>query len=396
MSGRAKRARGAFASACALALALLTLTLLSGGAALAQEGPPGEVAEPRVAARAWALTDLRTGEYLVGENAQQGLPIASTTKIMVALVALEKGNLDEEVVVSPAAASFAVPLYSNVGLFPGDTLTVRELLMAALIASGDDATYALAEHLGGGGEAGVDRFVAMMNEEAGRLGLKDTHFENPIGLDGPGHRSSAGDLAQMTRLAMANLVFHEMVGARYATIGTQDREIPLTNTNELLFAYRPATGVKTGTTPAAGESLVAAAQNGDESYAFVVLDAGEERFAAASRVLEHGFAAYDRRDLVVQGREYARAGLPYRRGEAVRLVARESVAGLVDGDSEIRREVRVMANPPDSARSGTRIGEIVVKVDGDRVGESPLVAKRGYEEASLAQRVWYTVGGIFV
>ena len=383
------RARPAFALAFALAV-------LTGGAALAQEKPVGEPAEPRVAARAWALTDLRTGEYLAGENAHQGLPMASTTKIMVALVALEHGNLDEEVTVSPAAASFAVPLYSNVGLFPGDTLTVRELLMAALVASGDDATYALAEHLGGGGEAGVDRFVTMMNEEARGLRLEDTHFENPIGLDGRGHRSSARDLAEMTRLAMNNPLFREMVGARYAIIDTQDREIPLTSTNELLFAYRPATGVKTGTTPAAGESLVAAAQAGDESYAFVVLDAGEERFAAASRVLEHGFAAHDRRNLVAEGREYARAGLPYRRGEAVRLVAGESVAGLVEGDSEVRREVRVMAHPPDSARSGTRIGEIVVKVDGDRVGESPLVAKRGYEEASFAQRVWYTVEGIFV
>src|SRR5215210_7565579 len=115
-----------------------------------------EVAKPEVAARAWALTDLRSGEYLAGENSSERLPIASTTKIMSALVVLKKANLDEEVTVSEDAAAYATPAYSNVGLLPGDTLSVRELLMATLISSGDDAAYALAEHVGGGGgEAGV-------------------------------------------------------------------------------------------------------------------------------------------------------------------------------------------------------------------------------------------------
>ena len=368
----------------ALALTLAFALVLLPGAAGAQGGAPS-AAPPEVAARAWVLTDLRSGEALAGEDASARLPMASTTKIMAALVALKRGDLDEEVTVSREAAAFATPAYSNVGLVPGDVLSVRELLMATLISSGDDAAYALAEHLGG--VAGVDGFVAQMNREAERLGLPDTRFENPVGFDARGHHSSARDLAEMARLAMGHAEFREWVATEHASASTPYREIPLANTNELLFSYPPATGVKTGTTPAAGETLVSSAAAGDEAYVCVVLDAAEDRFAA-----------YDRRDLVVEGRRYAATEAPYRRDETVELVARGRVQGLVDGSPgaspRVEREVRVVDELPDSTRAGTRLGEVVVRVDGERVGQTALVAKEGYEEASLGERVWYTVGGI--
>jgi serine-type D-Ala-D-Ala carboxypeptidase (penicillin-binding protein 5/6) len=311
-------------------------------------------------------------------------------------VVLAEADLEEEVEVSKNAAAYATPAYSNVGLLPGDTLSVRELLMAALISSGDDAAYALAEHVGGGGgEAGVDRFVGEMNERAKTLGLKHTHFENPVGFDAKGHYSSAHDLAEMARVAMQNPEFSKMVATEYATVRTPYREIPLTSTNELLFAYGPATGIKTGTTPGAGESLVSSASKGDESYVCVVLDSREDRFGASMRALRYGFAAYDREDLVVEDRRYASVDVPYRRGKTVELVAEDSVDGLVDATPDVEREVDLAEDLPDTARAGTRLGEVVVKVDGKKVGETELVAKKGYEEASLGQRVWYTVGGIF-
>ena len=375
---------------------LATVVFLCGGEdARAQQDLGGNPEQPEVAAEAWALVDARSGEHLAGEDASERLPVASTAKIMTSLVTLEQADLDEVATVSEDATSFAVPLYSNVGLYPGDTLTVRELLMAAMISSGDDATYALAEHVGGGGEAGVESFVAEMNREATELGLSDTRFENPIGLDARGQYSSAGNLAKMVRATSKHPEFREMVGTEYAEITTQDRVIPLTNTNELLSAYGPATGVKTGTTPAAGECLVASASSGDESYVAVVLDARRDRFASSIGLLRHGFAAYDRRDLVAEDRRYARAGVPFRREEKVELVAAKNVEGLVDGGSEVEREVNVVGELPPSAKPGTRLGEVVVRVDGERVGESPLVAKKGYEEASLGDRVWYTVGGLF-
>ncbi len=372
------------------ALVLFVLPWTAGGA-WAQENEAREVPALEVSAGAWAMTDLRSGEYLVGEGASTELSMASTTKIMAALVALQT-DLDEEVTVSEEAAAFAVPAYSNVGLLPGDVLSARELLMATMISSGDDAAYALAEHVGDGS---VESFVGMMNERGEEMGLRNTSFENPVGFDARGHHTSAGDLAEMTRVAMEDPAFREMVSTEYATIATPYREIPLTNTNELLFAYQPATGVKTGTTPAAGESLVSSATMGDEEYAFVILDAGEDRFAASRRAFEHAFAAYDRTDLVVEGRSYAGSDVPYRRGEKIDLAAAGGVEGLVDASPKVEREVSVVKDPPATARPGTELGEVVVRVDGEKVGESPLVARRGYEEASLWERVWYTVEGVF-
>lgn len=368
-------------------IALLLGVQVGTGAATAQ------AVGPDVAARAWVLTDQRSGEYLAGENASKRLPIASTTKIMEAIVVLKRADLDEEVTVSEDAAAYATPAYSNVGLLPGDTLSVRELLMATLISSGDDAAYALAEHVGGGG--GVKGFVEEMNREAEAIGLEGTHFENPVGFDSRGHYSSARDLAEMARLAMRNPEFREIVSTQYATIYTPYREIPLANTNELLYSYGPATGVKTGTTPAAGETLVSSATIGDESYVCVVLDSREDRFAGSVRTLRYGFAAHDRTNLVVRGKRYAGVDVPYRRDKSVDLLAEDHVDGLVDESPDVERDVEIVKDLPDSARAGTRLGEVVVRVDGKKVGETPLVARNGYEKAPPWQRVWYTVEGIF-
>jgi D-alanyl-D-alanine carboxypeptidase (penicillin-binding protein 5/6) len=377
--------------AATLVVTLLLAVLAVAGPAPAQQAR--KVGEPDVAARAWVLTDLESGDALAGEDASRELPIASTTKIMQALVVLDSADLGEEVTVSREAASYATPAYSNVGLLPGDTVSVKELLMAALISSGDDAAYALAEHAGG--EAGVNGFVDQMNEKAEALGLEDTHFENPIGLDEKEHYSSARDLATMARVAMQYREFGEMVSTEYASIYTQDREIPLASTNELLFTYPPATGIKTGTTPAAGESLVSSASIGNESYVCVLLDSREERFGASLRTLRYGFIAHDRKDLVARGRGYATMEAPYQRDEVVDLVAKGDVAGLTGASPDVEREVDLVDHPPLSAKAGTRLGRVVVKVDGEEVGRTPLLAKEGYERPSLGQRLWYTVGGIF-
>jgi D-alanyl-D-alanine carboxypeptidase len=370
---------------------LLALVLMLQGVAA-----PGALAEPGVGARSWVLADAESGEYLAGDNASERLSMGSTDKIMVALVALrqiEAGEvgLEDEVTVSGDAAAFATPLYSNVGLFAGDTLSVRELLAAALVSSGNDAAYALAEHLGGGD---VDAFVERMNREAELLGLEDTRFQNPTGLDARGQYSSARDLATMARAASEYPLFRELVSTDYTTITTQDREIELVSTNELLSTYPPATGVKTGTTPGAGPSLVASAAAEDETYVSVVLD-DVDRFASSARLLDYGFTVYDRTDLVVGGEQYARADVPYRRGETVGLVAKWNVEGLVGKDPEVRRETRVFEDLPGSAKKGTTLGEVLVEVDGERVGEAPLVASRGYDAATLWERVWYTASRPF-
>ena len=390
-------------------LALLALPLLAGtDEAASQETTTRASAEtvaappppPGVAARAWTLVDLQTGERLAGEGEDRRLPMASTTKVMTGLVAFEmieegRADPDEEVVVSAEAASYAVPAYSNVGLFAGDTLSVRELLMATLISSGDDAAYALAEHLGGGGgEADVSRFVAMMNDQAREMGLRETRFENPIGFDAKDHHTTAGELAETALAAYKHPGFAEMVGLGTASITTADREILLQNTNELLYSYAPAIGVKTGTTPAAGPSLVSAALSGDESYVAVVLD-DEDRFNDSAEALEYGFAAHDRREVVREGERYAEAPVPYRRGEEIGLVAEGPVRGLVGAGEAVERRVEVVGEMPQEARPGAPLGKVAAYVGGRKVGEARLVAQDGYEEASIFRKVWYTARGIF-
>jgi D-alanyl-D-alanine carboxypeptidase (penicillin-binding protein 5/6) len=369
-------------------LFLILLLLLPAGPAAAQE----EGAGIRVEAAAWAVADAATGEYLLGENADERLPMASTTKIMTALVVLESGvDPEEEVVVSERAASFAQPIYSNVGLRAGDRISVRDLLAALIVASGNDAAHALAEHVGDGS---AERFVRMMNEKAARLGLENTRFANPEGLDEEGHYTSARDLATLSARAMRHPLFRELAGTAATVIATQDREIPLISTNELLAAYPPATGIKTGTTAEAGATFVGSAAAGGESYFAVVLDARQDRFAAARRLLEYAFARYEREPLVREGETYATVPVPYRRGEFVELAAAGSVEALTDVGDVVEYRVSAEDPLPGGAREGRRLGEIEVFVDGERVGSSPLVAVRGYEEASIWDKIRYAVGEI--
>jgi serine-type D-Ala-D-Ala carboxypeptidase (penicillin-binding protein 5/6) len=390
------RERRRLAAVAALIALVLGLMSASSGA-VAQEGNrEGAPDPPKINAGAWALVDAETGLYLAGKNPDKRLPIASTTKIMVALLAFEEGvNFDEEVTISDQAERFVGFTYSNVGLISGERLSVRELLVASLVPSGTEAVYALSEHLGGGGgKAGVQNAVEEMNRKAEELGLENTHFENPAGLDAREHYSSARDLAEITRAAMEYREFRKIVDTETATISTQSREIEVANTNNLLYAYEPATGVKTGTSPEAGPSLVAAAQEDDESYVMVVLDANGDqyRFDAAQTALDFGFADYDREALVREGQVYEEVGLPFRREESVGLAASEDVQGLTGPGLETERRPTAQ-EPPPQARAGEQLGTVEVLVNGQSVGSAPLVAERGYEEASLWQKIRYRTSG---
>jgi serine-type D-Ala-D-Ala carboxypeptidase (penicillin-binding protein 5/6) len=386
------------AAAILIAIALV-LGSCEWGQAAAQEKPAGERTAPKTPkldAKSWVLVDTDTGIFLAGKNPDKRLPIASTTNVMTALVVLDRGvDLDEEVTVSNQAERFVGSVYSNVGLISGERLSVRELLQAALIPSGTDAVYALAEHLGGGGgKAGVENFVDEMNQKAKQMGLEDTHFEDPAGLDSPKHYSSARDMAEIARAAMGYAEFRDIVDTEEATISTQDRDIDLFTTNNLLYIYQPATGIKTGTSPQAGPSLIASAKEGDESYIAVLLDANGDqyRFSAAQNLLDYGFGDYEREALIREGKEYEKVGLPYRREETVGLVAAKDVPGLVGPGLEVERRTTT-DEPPPEARAGEELGTVEVLVDGKSVGSAPLVTEKGYEEASLWQKIRYWTSG---
>jgi len=364
----------------------------------AQETAPGEPttpgdsvsSAPTVEAQAWALMDAESGLYLDGDNPDERLPMAATILIMTALVVLEEGvDPDEEVTISKEAESYVGTTFSNVGLIEGERLTVRDLLVASLVASGTEAVHALAEYVGDGS---VEQFVGMMNEEAVSKGLQNTNFETPAGLDTPGNYSSARDLAILAREALEYPLFAEIVDTTDATISTQNREIEVFNTNQLLNTYPPATGVRTGSSPQAGENIVASAEDGDESYIAVVLGAedSDQRFRAAEAILEYGFLHYDLQPLVDQGEVYEEVPLPYRPGEFVELSATEEVAAPVTSNSEIEPRITIEELPPE-AEAGQELGEVEVFVGGQSVGRSALVAQEGYEEASLWDRARYSV-----
>lgn len=370
---------------------LMTVALVVGsaGPALAQNGSGKVAAPPKLTAKAWVLMDAENGQILLGHNANEHLSMASTAKIMSVLVTLDEGvDPGKEVTVSEKAASYAKPPYSNAGLYPYDRVSVDELIRGALIPSGIDAVYALAEAVGNGS---VDIFVQKMNDEAKSMGLKDTHFANPAGLEAKGQYSSAHDLAEMAYAAMKYRLFRNTVNDIETTITTQDRKIHLVNTNLLLQYYPPATGIKTGTTPTAGENLVSSASKDGESYIAVVLDSSD-RYSDSEALLDYAFNRYKHKPLLEKGKTYGSVELPYRRGESIKLKADKDVTGLVDAGSKIERKVDT-GEPPPSAKAGEKLGTVDVLVNGKSAGESPLVATKGYKKASFWQKTGYRMGG---
>ncbi len=243
------------------------------------------LAMPEVTAQAAIVSDMASGQILAEKNAHQRLAPASTTKIATALVALQRGQtgapvpLEEQVVVHESALIGG----AQMGLSPGQVVTLEELLYGLLLRSGNDAATAIAQHIGGS----VDGFVEMMNQEAEALGLTDTHFVNPHGLDAPEHYSSAYDLMMIARQALADPTFAGIVSTQeYIFRGRR-----LSNRNELLANYPGADGVKTGTTPGAGECLVASATR-DGHQVLVVILGSEDRYGDASILLDYYFDHY--------------------------------------------------------------------------------------------------------
>jgi D-alanyl-D-alanine carboxypeptidase (penicillin-binding protein 5/6) len=231
------------------------------------------------------VVDLSSGKTLYGLRPNDPLPPASTVKIMTALVTLEKANLDDVVEVSAAAAATEG---SRMGLVTGETLTVRDLLYGLLLPSGNDAAVALAEHVSGT----QDGFVAEMNRMAADLGLQATHFTSPHGLDDPSETTSAADLVTLTSAALNSPAFSEIVKTPAADVAGH----ALVNTNELLRTYPGADGVKTGTTDAAGECLVASVTRSGHRL-LVVLLGSLNRYVEATALLDWAAEAWQWRGI---------------------------------------------------------------------------------------------------
>ena len=205
---------------------------------------------PVIAATSALILDLNSGTVLHSKDAYDALPIASLTKIMTALLVLEDNRLSESTKISDKAAAM---IGKKVWLYPGDTMIVGDLLKTSLIDSASDATMALAEFVGGNEKD----FVVKMNQKALDLKLASTHFENPIGFDDSDNYSTAYEMALLTKAAWEYPLFRELVGTKTASVQSAGgTTYKLVNTNELLSSYLKVYGVKTGTTAAAGQSLI--------------------------------------------------------------------------------------------------------------------------------------------
>jgi serine-type D-Ala-D-Ala carboxypeptidase (penicillin-binding protein 5/6) len=262
----------------------------SASSAIANKQPSDSLhGRPFVTAKAWAIADGRTGHVLWGHQESKRVDIASTTKIMTALVivrlaAKDSKILDETVIFSKRADE---TIGSSAGVKAGERVSVSELLYGLLLPSGNDASVAFAEHFGGRAQPATEhgtksdplpRFIAEMNRTAAELELHDTHFINPNGLTAADHRSSARDLARLTHIALQNRLFAAVVATptHESTVADdkgQKRSIVWTNTNDLL-KVEGYDGVKTGTTNAAGACLVASGHRGDDHLIIVILGAG--------------------------------------------------------------------------------------------------------------------------
>jgi len=361
----------------ALALLLAPALWLGPGAATA---PAADAGPPEIAARAWTVADARSGEVLSSHAARRHLAIASTTKLMTAYVAMKELPLDKIVRAAPYS-----PIYgeSLMGLKTGERVSVRDLLYGLILVSGNDAAHTLAVRAAGS-EA---RFVRQMNRYAAALGLADTHYANPVGLDQRGNYSSAADLATLTRRLLRQPVFARIADSRTALLRSLRPPRRIETLNDLLYMAPWATGVKTGHTFDAGYVLVGSGQKKGVSLVSVAIGAPTEetRFTDNLTLLEWGFSRYQRRLPIGRGQDLADPEIRYSGGELPLRAARSLQVGVRRGQ-RVDLRVRAPRQVEGPVRRGARLGQATVFVDGRRVGSVPLRASRSVPKASPFDR----------
>ena len=355
-------------------------------------------------AKSSILMDADSGNILIEKNGSEKRSIASITKIMSMLLVMEaiesgKTSFDDKVIVSEHAFSMGG---SQVWLEPGEEFTVNELLKAVAIHSANDATVALAEKVAGSEEA----FVAMMNEKAHSLGMRDTYFLDCSGLTDEGHYSTARDIAVMSReLIMKYPKITEYTSIWHDTFreGAKGKKpVSLDNTNKLIRFYEGANGLKTGYTSAAGYCLSASAQRGNLQLIAVVLGEPDTntRFAEARKLLDYGFANYETTQVNSEG-EVIKA-LEVKKGLAlsvnavyerdVRLMLKKGEKGKIDRETNIPNQIEAPVT------AGQRLGEVIYKLEGKELFRVDAVAESNVQRASLLRlfirmlKRWFGLG----
>ena len=374
----------------AFAAALLVAAAAVEAAPAAPSALPAAPAAPAVAAAAWLLTDVTSGQTLDAGNADARRDPASLTKLMTAYLVF--GALRTKTIVPSQMVNVSERAWraegSRMFIEPRRAVSVDELLRGMIVQSGNDASIALAELVGGT----EDEFVARMNKEAARLGMANTRFANVTGLSAPQHYSTAADLA---RLAAAVIRDYPEYYPLYAQKEFRYNNITQPNRNRLLWTDPNVDGVKTGHTEAAGWCLIASAQRGDRRVLAVVLGAASDaaRAAEAQKLMNWGFQAFDTVQLYQSGKQVT--ALRVWKGASPEVPAgflADRHLTIPKGRSD-RLSLTMQADEPLVApvARAQRVGTVKVALDGKPVADFPLIALEDVPLASLFGRAWDTV-----
>ena len=307
------------------------------------------------------LVEQGSGRVLYENNADEERLIASITKIMTALVALENGDLSEKYTVTAEDMAEGSSMY----LVPGEEVELRELLYGLMLRSGNDAALAVAHAVGGE----LSHFVDMMNEKAEALGMTHSHFANPNGLDAEGHYSSARDMAVLTACAMKNEEFRRIVATTSVKIGDRC----LTNHNKLLRIYSGCIGVKTGFTKAAGRTLVSAAQRDGMTLICVTLCDGDD-WRDHMSLLDYGFETYQRKIIAKAGQPLTEIRIRGGTTPKIALAAAEDLGYPVCGEEKLTLKAESPLAVDAPVVPGQVLGRAYAYLDGEEVASVDLVA----------------------
>ncbi len=327
--------------------------------------------------------EASTGDVLYSKNSRQRRSIASATKLMTVLVALQRTDLDD---VYTAANYHASPGESQIGLRPGERMSVRDLLRATLLPSANDAAAAIAVGTMGSTKA----FVAEMNKRAAALGLRDTHYTTPVGLDDPDNYSSARDLAKLAIRLRGYEFFRRTTDLPRATLRSGSRKRTVINRNTLVRNVPAVNGVKTGHTNRAGYVLVGSARRAGVTVISVVLGEPTERARDADSLalLRYGLNSYEAVTPLPQGRPLGKVALRYRGEDSVEVVAGASVRRVLRNGVRTSVAVRGLPKEVDGPLPrGTRVGTAIVRAGKKVLARVPVVTARPVAEAGLGTRL---------
>ena len=323
------------------------------------------------------LADAATGRILYEKNADSRSLIASTTKIMTALVVCEQCNVLDRMRIPKEAVGIEG---SSMYLQEGEVLTVQELLYGLMLHSGNDAAVALAIYCGGT----VEGFAEMMNDKARQIGLQNSHFENPNGLDAPGHYSTARDLAVLAAYAMQNPIFCKTVSTKNIAIGQRY----LHNHNKLLWQVEGVDGVKTGYTRAAGRILVSSALRDGRRLVAVTINAPDD-WNDHAMLLEQGFSGFAHRNIVQEGQLIGSLEIAGGDCGHVQLLAAEDFDYALAPDEKVSLLIPGTGFVYAPVTAGANAGFVHVCVDGKSVGKVPLIYGATIEQTKeIEKSIW--------